>query len=38
MIFGRVGSHHQDAVTVLDIDPVIRHGPAPERLCQSRNR
>ncbi len=37
MVLRRVGSHHQDAVAVSNVDPVIGHGAASERLCQSRN-
>ena len=36
VIGGRVAAHNQNAITVLKIDPVIRHGAASERLCQSR--
>ena len=38
MVLGRVGAHDEDTVTVLYIDPMVRHGTATERLCQSRNR
>jgi hypothetical protein len=37
MVFRRVASHGQDAITVSDIDPVVGHCAASERLCQSRN-
>ncbi len=37
MTLGRIGTHDEDTVTVSDIDPVIGHCAASERLCQSRN-
>jgi hypothetical protein len=37
MIFGSIAAHNQNAITVLDINPVIGHRAASERLCQSRN-
>jgi hypothetical protein len=37
MIFRCIGSHDQDAVGVSNVDPVVGHGAASERLCQSRN-
>ena len=37
MVFGSIAAHDQDSITVLEIDPVIGHCAAPERLCQSRN-
>ncbi len=36
MVFGRIRTHDQDDVTVLEVDPVIRHSSSAERLCQSR--
>ena len=36
MVLGRVGPHDQDDVSVLDVDPVVRHCTASKRLCQSR--
>jgi hypothetical protein len=38
VVFSGVASHDEDAVAVFDIDPVIGHRTASERLCQSRNR
>jgi hypothetical protein len=38
MVLRRVGSHNENAVTVSNVDPVVGHCAAPERLCQSRNR
>ena len=38
MICCCVGTHHQDAIGIPDVDPVIRHRASSERLCQSRNR
>jgi hypothetical protein len=37
MVFGSIAAHDQNAITVFDIDPVIGHRAASERLCQSRN-
>jgi hypothetical protein len=37
MVFGRVASHHQHYVSILEIYPVIRHCTATIRLSQSRN-
>ncbi len=37
MVFRRIGSHDQDAVGVANVDPVVGHRAASERLCQSRN-
>ena len=37
MVLCRIGADDQDAVGVLDIDPVVGHCPSAERLCQSRN-
>jgi len=38
MIFCGIAAHDQDTVTVLNINPVIGHCTASERLSQSRNR
>ena len=37
VILGGVGPHDQDYVCVLEVNPVVRHCTASERLCQSRN-
>ena len=37
MIFGCIASHNQDAIAVADVNPVVGHCAASERLCQSRN-
>ena len=37
VVFSRIGAHDQNAVTVSNVDPVIGHCAASERLCQSRN-
>ena len=37
MMLGGIASHDEDAVRILEIDPVIGHCTASERLCQSRN-
>ncbi len=37
MVFGSVTAHYKNAIRVLEIDPVIGHRAASERLCQSRN-
>jgi hypothetical protein len=37
MVFRWVAPHAQNAITVGDVNPVIGHCTAPERLCQSRN-
>ena len=36
MMFCSIAAHNQDGIRVLDVDPVIRHSPTSERLCQSR--
>ena len=36
MVRGRVAAHYQDYICVANIDPVIRHCTASERLSQSR--
>jgi hypothetical protein len=38
MIFSSVAAHDENAIAVGDIDPVVRHGAASERLSQSRYR
>lgn len=38
MVFGSVAALDKNTITVLNIDPVIRHRAASERLCQSRYR
>ena len=37
MVFGSIAAHDKDTITVLDVDPVVGHRTASERLCQSRN-
>ncbi len=37
MVCGSIAAHDKDNITVLEVDPVIGHCAAPERLCQSRN-
>jgi hypothetical protein len=37
MVFGSIAAHDYNAITVFDINPVIGHRAASERLCQSRN-
>jgi hypothetical protein len=37
VVGGSVAAHDEDTITVLEVDPVIGHCAAPERLCQSRN-
>ena len=37
VVFGSIAAHYQNTVTVLEVDPVIGHRAASERLCQSRN-
>ena len=37
MVCGSIAAHDQDNITVFEVDPVIGHCAAPERLCQSRN-
>ena len=37
MVFGGIAADDENAITVDDVDPVIGHRAASERLCQSRN-
>jgi hypothetical protein len=37
MIFSSIAAHDENTITVFNIDPVIGHCAASERLCQSRN-
>ncbi|MDQ1239413.1 MAG: hypothetical protein QG577_1599 [Thermodesulfobacteriota bacterium] len=37
MVFGSVAAHDEEAITVSEVYPVIRHCATPERLSQSRN-
>jgi len=36
VVFGSVASLNQDAIAVLNVDPMVGHCAASERLCQSR--
>ena len=38
MVFGGIAPHDENGIRVLDVDPVVGHCAASERLCQSRNR
>ncbi len=38
MIFGRIATHDQHHVGVLDVDPAIGHGPSSERWPQTGDR
>ena len=38
MVFSGIASHDENAVAVFNVDPVVGHCTASERLCQSRNR
>ena len=38
MVLGRVAAHVQDDVGIAEIDPMVGHGAASERLSQSRYR
>ena len=37
MMFSSITAHNKHCIGILDVDPMIRHSTASERLCQSRN-
>jgi hypothetical protein len=37
VVFSCIAPHYQDAIAVADVNPMVGHCAASERLCQSRN-
>src|SRR5262249_34525657 len=38
MVLGDIAAFHQNRLAMLQIDPVVRHGPSPERCPQTGDR